>query len=210
MENYVEWKLMKCKKRMKNDVVPHNFDCQEDRKRNVSQPESPAAVKRRRQQLVAECLDPGPSTSSALTAIQEEEAKSDPISEEPSNKSIGIQVNIKPSVRSKGTQCNIQTPMVCQGSSPLSIQKKDVALTPIKQHLFKRKPPFGSSDNSETVTSGSSSSSPTKHHTTETGGSSGYENIVETENEKKIAVQRTYYIIERNPTRYLGILKACL
>lgn len=200
--------MMKCRKRMKKDVVPHKFECQEGRKRTVPQPEITAALKKRREQIVAECLDPGPSTSTAFTAIQEEEIESDPeVSDEPLQKDIGVQVHIKPHFRSKGVQCTIVTPTLSQSCSPMSIKKKDVALTPIKSHLFKRKLPFMSSESSENVTSGSSSSSPSEHHTTETGESTEYEDVAELEIKKKIAAQHTKFIIERNPRRYLGILK---
>lgn len=125
MENCTEWKLTNCKKRTKKDVVPHKFECQEDRKTSVSQPEQPAASKRKRQQLVAECLDSSPSRSPTFTiVIEEEEENSNPkISEEPSKKSIGVQARIKPPVRSKGTQCNIQPPIVCQNCSCILIFK---------------------------------------------------------------------------------------
>lgn len=173
MENYTEWK-MRCRKRMKKGVVPHKFECQEGRKRTVPQPERPAALKRRGQQLVAECLEPVPSTSAAA-AVQEEEIRSQSeISEEPLNKTIGVQVHIKRTIRSKAIQCNISIPTVCQSCSPMSIKKKDVA--PIKPYSLRKKL-FVSSESSETVSSDSSSSSHSQQHTTETEESTEYEDI---------------------------------
>lgn len=122
MENYREWTIMKCRKRMKKNIVPHKFECEENRKRTIPQAEIEAVLKKRRQELVAEYLDHQPSTSSA---VQDEEQESvSTVWVRPFKKDIGVQVHIKPYFRSKAIQCVVQTPIVSQSCSPMSIKKK--------------------------------------------------------------------------------------
>lgn len=74
---------------MKNDVVPRKFECQEDRKRTVPPSEIATTLKKRRHELVAERLDPVPSTSSAFTAVQEGAQESNrSVSDEPLKKDM--------------------------------------------------------------------------------------------------------------------------
>lgn len=66
MENYIRFKLMGGQIKMKNNVVPHIFDCQPDRKRAFSQPPRSASVKRVRRRILEEALSMNtvPSSSS--------------------------------------------------------------------------------------------------------------------------------------------------
>lgn len=85
MENFREWKMMGVQKRMRQNVVPHKFECQKDRKRTIQrQTEDLTGSTRTDQSIsVAEFSDRGIS--------------------------VAVQVNLKPKYRSKSTQCNVST-----------------------------------------------------------------------------------------------------
>lgn len=104
------------RKKMKDGVLPHIFDCQPDRKRAHSLPQREAVLKRRRRELVEEAMntedksrfnapveesDSAEPTDQALLEQQESEE------EEPATREIGVQVNIELSCRSIEVQCTL-------------------------------------------------------------------------------------------------------
>lgn len=112
MANYMEWKMVGVQKRIKKDVVPHIFDCQEDRKRTFTHSECPsAALKRKKLQIITESLQQ-PSTSAESHCIASEKVIDIDVTPsatdyEEKYKSIAVQVNlrIRPTFRSKAIQC---------------------------------------------------------------------------------------------------------
>ncbi|XP_048524134.1 uncharacterized protein LOC109546422 isoform X2 [Dendroctonus ponderosae] len=78
MENYVRFKLMGGKILLKTGVIPHIFDCQQDRKRAASAPERSLSLKRERKRLVEE----------AFCSDQPQEALS---SDQPSTNSVEVE-----------------------------------------------------------------------------------------------------------------------
>uniref|UniRef100_A0AAR5QHX5 THAP-type domain-containing protein n=1 Tax=Dendroctonus ponderosae TaxID=77166 RepID=A0AAR5QHX5_DENPD len=143
MENYVRFKLMGGKILLKTGVIPHIFDCQQDRKRAASAPERSLSLKRERKRLVEEafCSDqPQEALSSdqPSTNSVEVEPEGEHIAQVVSEiivevKSIGVQVNVKPSYRSKYVMCNIQSEVCDTASSPGKFAvPKDVATSPIR------------------------------------------------------------------------------
>ncbi|GLV38580.1 hypothetical protein CBL_21401, partial [Carabus blaptoides fortunei] len=132
MENYVKFKLTGGQKLIKNDVVPHIFNCQPNRKRAHSKPEREDDIKRRREQLVEEAMktasrtEPVPSTSTEpVPSTSTEPVPSTSTEPVPSTSALeyreteesicvqddqmykDIAVQVKPSVKHKLTQCNL-------------------------------------------------------------------------------------------------------
>lgn len=139
MENYVKFKLMGGKKKMKLDVVPHVFDCQPDRKRSFSDVPRAAAVKRIKQSLVNEALSSSHNQQTNATVTQHFQTDKqtshvmaiDLMTEETTNilmpsdvakKDVSVQV--RPKVRSKSIQCKMHYG-VTVALSPIKLNQEE-------------------------------------------------------------------------------------
>ncbi|CAG9763416.1 unnamed protein product [Ceutorhynchus assimilis] len=143
MENYMEWKMMGVQKRMKKNVVPHIFSCQEDRKRTCPQPEQMTAVKRARHSIIQDNLCEASTSRSNLPKDLPTQQEIPPeVSHIEENldmqRTVGVQVNLRKNFRSKYIQCNIHPITTCKGSSPIKNLTTNVALSPIKLPSVKR------------------------------------------------------------------------
>lgn len=132
---------MGCKKRMKKGVIPHKFECQENRKCTVPELEDTSVLKRRKLDLSSECLESTPCTSANITFVKEEHILEEDTQtfkicgealDEPLKKDIGVQAFLKPSFRSKSIQCTLSAPITCDSCSPMAIERKDEPKTPIQ------------------------------------------------------------------------------
>ncbi|XP_018575952.1 uncharacterized protein LOC108914594 [Anoplophora glabripennis] len=157
MENFVRYKLIGGKILLKQDVVPHIFDCQQDRKRAASVPQRTVVLKRQRKQLVEEAITwriretetetekqrnveqeflptvmdfDGPSTSSGQARLERDEYIVENTKAIGKAKSVGIQA--KPHVRSKCVSCKIKPDVRHATSLTEKFRTKDVSTSPLK------------------------------------------------------------------------------
>nr|XP_023028882.1 uncharacterized protein LOC111517058 [Leptinotarsa decemlineata] len=156
LKNFMEWKNMGVRKRLKQDVVPHKFDCQKDRKhdsenRNVSKQIKIEILKN------SLCDRPTENLSICDWQLMKEEDGNESLSVEDTlldrykisreaHKFVskGIQVQYKPKFRSKSTQCSIPTTSTCRSSSPIKTSTVNITLSPIKISFSGKEKPYSS------------------------------------------------------------------
>ncbi|CAG4934715.1 unnamed protein product [Colias eurytheme] len=156
MENYIYYTTMGGKAKIKIDVVPHKFDCQPHRKRqSTTMICRPAAVKRRRQQIIEEILsestsnieigNPQESNTDAVLVDTVENIAVDSVSSKISdqkisvetqtcfnNRNVAVQVNNRSKYRSVSGQCKILSIGVDKSCSPIKTGSTNTATSPIK------------------------------------------------------------------------------
>lgn len=213
--------------KMKPGVVPHIFSCQPDRKRTADHPLRLTSEKRRRKAEVADILattgcsslpdarvkenvTPNIPTETMVQPAEVENTNLDHLSNVCSDSDTtyrsvnhkGVQVNLRPHVRSKNVSCNITIPVSHTSCSLIKLQS--ITIPSMRANTLSSSK---QSDADILSTSVLSSLLPTT--------SSDYEphleevNECETSNKKQMqcnALLITNYFISTNTKRYLGIL----
>ncbi|XP_046971033.1 uncharacterized protein LOC124538073 [Vanessa cardui] len=166
MLNYTEYHIMGkvSKVLLKPGCTSSKFECQEDRrKRTCSSTERPFMFKKKRIEIIAECLEENtkknmerlenpeqtcsqslkdiPHTSSDFHTIRQNEPE--PLCEQKVDKSV--QVHITHKFRSKASQTRIKT--VSQALSPLKPSVTSSFTSPFKDETIKKSYPSGSNLN---------------------------------------------------------------
>ncbi|XP_050510330.1 uncharacterized protein LOC126892532 [Diabrotica virgifera virgifera] len=144
IDNYVKYKLMGGPKKMKPNVVPHIFDCQQSRKRSFENHPRAAGTKRTAKRIVDEAIslvpqDPvciqenlGIVACSSKTIHPMEiqlETKNDI---EVSKRDVSSQT--RPSVRTKGVQCNLHCGITV-ALSPIRIIPDNIEMKPSTSYV---------------------------------------------------------------------------
>ncbi|XP_011870694.1 PREDICTED: uncharacterized protein LOC105563593, partial [Vollenhovia emeryi] len=228
MDNYVRFCLMGGPIKLKSGIVPHIFTCQPDRKRTANYPPRLASEKRRRKAEISDIL--AIAEKSTLSDIEQTEDRTPniPIASETMVQSVeventnldslastcpnadtihrsfhhkGVQVNIRPHVRSKYVSCNFTVPMSNASCSPIKLQtiSPSVKIIPSTSKQL-------STDASSMLVSSS-----TLHCTTSSDFEPYSDEAKEIEKNKRQQMQSnalsiTNYFISTNTKSYLGIL----
>ncbi|XP_072398922.1 uncharacterized protein [Diabrotica undecimpunctata] len=146
MDNYVKYKLMGGQKKMKTNVVPHVFDCQQNRKRSKRSFENhptAAGTKRTAKRIVDEAISLVPQdpvciqenleiVACSSKTIHPMEIQLETNDIEVSKRDVSSQTC--PSVRSKGVQCNLQCGITV-GLSPIKIIPVNVEMKPSTSYV---------------------------------------------------------------------------
>lgn len=183
--------------KMKSGVVPHIFDCQKNRATlHSSKPRE--LFRKREQRAVIESSICGISKNELALSEQEPEQEATT-----STKTIdrGIQVTLKPLMRSKAIQCTnklfICTPQLAKKRK----QPETANESPQKKKRLTAKD--FSPDQEQSFSTDFSTS--TEGSTVRTSESSLSGIFAEKWNAKENVEKRAIYVIEKNPKRYLGL-----
>lgn len=181
--------------KLKEGVVPRFFECQTRRKGAQASSSRSAFLKRQRQEIIEECIDQK-KVKINLDAIEIAEEIADVPEEEKlaknnntmDFKSIGVQANIRPSLKSKLIQCSLLRPPKI-----------------VKDKHFKSPEIVEPSSSSSVCDSSGSSSEFIIDACSETELQVSQSESLEPYNMKQNVEKRQVYVIEKNPKRYLGI-----
>ncbi|GLV42911.1 hypothetical protein CBL_08548 [Carabus blaptoides fortunei] len=142
MENYIKFKITGGQKLIKNDVVPHIFNCQPNRKRTHSKPEQEDNIKRRREQLVEEAMKMASRTELVPSTRTELALSTSTVEYRETEESVCVQnndqmykdiaVQVKPSVKHKVAQCNMRSKSVEKKCCPIKLHLRDSGNSPFK------------------------------------------------------------------------------
>uniref|UniRef100_A0A6P7GJI8 Uncharacterized protein LOC114338948 n=1 Tax=Diabrotica virgifera virgifera TaxID=50390 RepID=A0A6P7GJI8_DIAVI len=142
MDNYVKYKLMGGQKKMKPNVVPHIFDCQQNRKRSYENHPRAAGTKRTAR-IVDKAISLVPQdpvciqknleiVACSSKTIHPMEIQLETNDIEVSKRDVSSQT--RPSVRTKGVQCNLQCGITV-GLSPIKIIPVNVEMKPSTSYV---------------------------------------------------------------------------
>lgn len=221
------------KAKIKIDVVPHKFDCQPNRKRQgTTTVLRPAAMKRRRQQVIQEILSESSKnleignfqepTIDAVSAntVENIEADFTPLNVTPdqkvtvetqtdiNNRTVAVQVNSRPKYRSVFVQCKILSIGIDESCSPIktgNISTATSSIKPLHQKLLPNLLEDTQKSSSSSSFTHSNSSQDIYEPSENTGSSTMDSSSLQSPVKKSQILKVTNYLINNNLKAYTGV-----